>query len=278
MTREQQSTSFGAFLQRARIESKMSIETLAAETRIREEVLRRLEAEEHESLPDEVYVRGFIRSYAIAVGAEVEEALGRYRATRMRLNQKSDRKTAASTRPKRFWLGFAAAVGAVLLMAGLTLHIYSQLAAPPALPAAVEQSDAPSAEKQGPAAIVEQTDARPTDKSVAAAAVDAPGSPPEEETAITPQDLAIQVAEEPQDRPQPYRLEIKAIEETWLKIIVDNQRAQELTLQAGAVKEIEATSHFNLLIGNAGGVELKLNDAPVALAGQSGQVVNLELP
>lgn len=84
--------------------------------------------------------------------------------------------------------------------------------------------------------------------------------------------------EEPQDRSKPYRLEIKAIEETWLKIIVDEQNAQELTLKAGEIKQIEASTLFNLLIGNAGGVELKLNDVPVAVSGQSGQVVNLELP
>jgi cytoskeletal protein RodZ len=278
MTPEQQSTSFGAYLQTARVESNMSIETLAAETRIREEVLRRLEAEEHESLPDEVYVRGFIRSYAMAVGADVEEALGRYRATRARLNEISNRRTTASARPQRFWLGFVAAVGAVLLMAGLTLHIYSRLAAPPALPAAVGKTDALSAEKQVPAAIAEKADVLPAEKPAAAAVVDKPDTKPEEISAFTSQGVTNQVAEEPRDRPQPYRLEIKAIEETWLKIIVDDQRAQELTLKAGAVKQIEATTHFNLLIGNAGGVELKLNDAPVAVSGQSGQVVNLELP
>ncbi len=73
-------------------------------------------------------------------------------------------------------------------------------------------------------------------------------------------------------------LEIKAHEETWLKIVVDDQGAQEMTLQANEVRQIEAASLFNLLIGNAGGVELKLDGQPVEVSGKSGQVVNIELP
>jgi hypothetical protein len=41
---------------------------------------------------------------------------------------------------------------------------------------------------------------------------------------------------------------------------------------------MKATSLFNLLIGNAGGVELKLNGQPVEVFGKSGQVVNIQLP
>lgn len=258
MTREQQLTSFGLFLQTARIERNMSIGDLAAETRIREEVLKRLEAEEHELLPDEVFVRGFIRSYAIAVGADVEEALERYDANRERCNAKSDRQTTAATKPKRFWLGFAAAVGAVLLMAGLTLHIYARLNVPPDLPAAVSTLPA---EKEHP---------RPEEKPAIVEAAPA-------KEAATPS-MSPTTIEEPQAPPEPYRLEIKAIEETWIKIIIDDQNAQEMTLETGDIRQVQAATLFNLLIGNAGGVELKLNDVPVALSGQSGQVVNLQLP
>lgn len=258
MTREQQLTSFGLFLQTARIERKMSIDDLAAETRIRDEVLKRLEAEEHDLLPDEVFVRGFIRSYAIAVGADVEEALERYRANRARCNEKTDRKTTASVKPKRFWLGFAAAVGAVLLVAVLTLHIYARLNAPPDVPTAVSTTP------------VEKKDPRPEEKPAVVEAAPA-------KVAAT-QGVPPTAEEKPQAPPKPYRLEIKAIEETWIKIIIDDQNAQELTLKTGEIRKIQAATLFNLLIGNAGGVELKLNDVPVAVSGKSGQVVNLQLP
>ena len=42
--------------------------------------------------------------------------------------------------------------------------------------------------------------------------------------------------------------------------------------------ELEASSDFNLLIGNAGGVKLTFNDEPLGVLGKSGQVVNVQLP
>ncbi len=258
MTHDQQLTSFGLFLQSARIEKKISIDALAAETRIRIEVLRRIEAEEHENLPNDVFVRGFIRSYALAVGADVNEALERYRASLALRGTKTHHQTMAATHPNRFWLGLVAAVGAVLLVAGLTLYLYGRFNTDPHLPPATEKTAAP----QQPVASADKPP--DDDPGVPRAAPTPPPEPP-------PQS-------EPQVTSQQYSLEIKAIEETWLKIVVDDQGAQEMTLQADEVRQIQATSLFNLLIGNAGGVELKLNGQPVEVSGKSGQVVNIQLP
>ena len=258
MTREQQLTSFGLFLQSARIEKKISIESLSAETRIRVEVLRRIEAEEHENLPNEVFVRGFIRSYALAVGADVSEALERYRASLALRGQTKALQKPPDTRPNRFWLGLAAAVGAVLLVAALTLFLYTRFIAAPHQPPAAEKAKA--SQQQGVPA------GQP--------AVNAPGVLPT--APVPPPEPPAE--SEPQASQQQYLLEIKATEETWLKIVVDDQGAQEMTLQANEVRQMKATSLFNLLIGNAGGVELKLNGQPVEVSGKSGQVVNIQLP
>ena len=259
MTSDQQLTSFGLFLQSARIEKKISIESLAAETRIRVEVLRRLEAEDHESLPDDVFIRGFIRSYALAVGADVDEALERYRSSLALRHKKTKNQTAPATRPNRFWLGLAAAVGAVLLLAGLTVYLYSRFYAAPDPPHEIET--APVSKPQGVSAD------QPTVSGSGVPRNTPPVPPPEPPPQV-----------EPEVSNQKYLLEIKAIEETWLKIIVDDQGAQEMTLQANEVRQIKAASLFNLLIGNAGGVELKLNGQPVEVTGRSGQVVNIQLP
>lgn len=258
MNSDQQPTSFGLFLQTARIEKKMSIEDLAAETRIRDEVLRQLEAEAHENLPDEVFVKGFIRSYALAVGADEAEALQRYYANREMQDVNQERQTVRSTPPKRFWLAFMASVGAVLLLAGLTLYLYARLTAPSAPP---EEQAKPA--KAAPQATPEET-AGHLPETV----------PTPTETAVGPQTTQPAASADI----KPYRLEIKAIEETWMKIIIDDQAAQELTLAAGETQRFSADSLFNILIGNAGGIELMFNDAPVEVSGKSGQVVNLQLP
>jgi len=49
-------------------------------------------------------------------------------------------------------------------------------------------------------------------------------------------------------------------------------------LKSGDKIALNAKSHYNILIGNAGGVQLNLNGQPVQIPGRMGQVVNLTLP
>jgi hypothetical protein len=151
-----------------------------------------------------------------------------------------------------------AAVGAVLLLAGLTLYIYGRVTAPAVAPdehAKAAAAAPPAVPAAGPAS---SQDAPPPP----AATTGAPqGGPPTAHAG-----------------PERHTLEIKAIEETWLKIIIDDQKAQEMTLKAGEVRQVNAKALFNLLIGNAGGVALELDGVPVEVSGKSGQVVNIQLP
>ena len=73
-------------------------------------------------------------------------------------------------------------------------------------------------------------------------------------------------------------LHIRALEDTWVKIIVDNQEPKEYNLRTGDQLEEEATVGYNLLIGNASGLELKLDGKPVNISGKDGEVVNIQIP
>ena len=75
---EKTSLSFGRYLQSIRIEKGISLEDVSKETRIRREALLYIEAEDHEKLPDIVFVKGFLRAYAKAIGADGDEAVRRY--------------------------------------------------------------------------------------------------------------------------------------------------------------------------------------------------------
>jgi cytoskeletal protein RodZ len=75
-----------------------------------------------------------------------------------------------------------------------------------------------------------------------------------------------------------YVLTIDAVEETWLKINIDGEEPLEYLLSPKDHVELEAKSHFHMLIGNAVGLEMKLNGEPVKIEGKSGEVITLELP
>ncbi len=73
-------------------------------------------------------------------------------------------------------------------------------------------------------------------------------------------------------------LTIDAIEKTWVKINIDGEEPLEYLLRPKDHVELEAGSHYHMLIGNAGGLKMMLNGEPVHINGKRGEVVTLELP
>ena len=75
-----------------------------------------------------------------------------------------------------------------------------------------------------------------------------------------------------------YLLKVAAREDGWIKIIIDSQKPEEFHLQAGNHLQLPAESGYNILLGNAGGMELFLNGRPIPVFGKSGQIVTLQVP
>ena len=65
----------GAILYEARVAKNISLSDLEARTKIRSQYLAALEQGELDQLPGEVYVRGFLRSYAKAVGLAPDDIM-----------------------------------------------------------------------------------------------------------------------------------------------------------------------------------------------------------
>src|SRR5947207_12046534 len=74
--------SIGRYLKRTREERAMSLEEISRATRIPATSIERIEADHFDDLPGEVFVRGFLKAYARAVGLAVDDVLARYTASR----------------------------------------------------------------------------------------------------------------------------------------------------------------------------------------------------
>lgn len=74
--------SIGRYLKGMREARGMSVEEIARATRIPIASIERVEGDHFDDLPGEVFVRGFLRAYARAVHAPVEDVLARYTAGR----------------------------------------------------------------------------------------------------------------------------------------------------------------------------------------------------
>ncbi len=75
---------FGQYLRSQRELRQISLEEVAAGTKIGIHLLRALEEERWESLPAEVFVKGFIKSYAEYIGLDPEDTLLRYEAIKQK--------------------------------------------------------------------------------------------------------------------------------------------------------------------------------------------------
>ncbi len=113
----------GQYLRKHREARRMSVEEVSRATRVPVASVERIEADQFDELPGEVFVRGFLKSYAQAVGLSSDEVLARYTASR-RVAWVTPLPLTTPTRPApggRF--GFAIAFVLLLFLFALALSI-----------------------------------------------------------------------------------------------------------------------------------------------------------
>jgi len=76
----------------------------------------------------------------------------------------------------------------------------------------------------------------------------------------------------------PLVLKIVASQNTWMRIQSDTERPVEFILKGGQTRTVSAAEKFTLRIGNAGGVDLFLNEQELGKPGKPGEVLQLTLP
>ena len=76
-----------------------------------------------------------------------------------------------------------------------------------------------------------------------------------------------------------HSLQVRATQQVWLRVVVDDQQATQALLQPGDGRTWHAQEGFIVTVGNAGGVEFTLDNQPIPPLGMSGQVVrDVRLP
>lgn len=91
--------SVGTMLQAARERAGIDLRDLADRTKVRPGYLEALEAESFDALPEDVYVRNFLRLYAKAVKIDAHEVLAAYEAARGRQRGRPAAAVAAAATP-----------------------------------------------------------------------------------------------------------------------------------------------------------------------------------
>ena len=245
MNSDQDTLSYGRYLKAIRLEKKISLEQVAEQTRIGMGNLLLVEQEDHEQLPAEVFVKGFLRSYAAAVGADGDEAVRRYES-QIGVMQKAARSEASLGKSKiRQWWKRIVVFALLLCIGAVSVVVIPYFRPGPETEEASEPAHSTARNRTEPNGNQNIVDL--SEGSVKAA-------------------------------PEKLLLKILALETTWIKVIIDEKESTEYQLKSGDEIKLEAGTGYNLLIGNAEGLKITLNDKPVFIPGESGQVVTMHLP
>jgi cytoskeleton protein RodZ len=293
--------SFGVFIRQARETKQLSLEQVASQTRIQQNYLEALEDEDFGRLPGKVFAKGFVKSYAKALGLNEEDALQRFLASSGHFYEQSQQEhhlhqTQIQTERKgklnRNWV----LVLFLVMGFGIFYFLPSQqqpsetdlqpAEAPstevqkelpePSLPTpTTKPSPPPPADVQMPKSAVEQAPpptpaTRPVDESP-----HIPAPPEVEPSASQPIHLPIQPVAPAPNTPQtgPLLLEIEATQLTWVVVGSDDLPPKEALLQPGQRITWRASKQFLITLGNAGGVIVRLNGESQEPFGKPGQVV-----
>jgi cytoskeletal protein RodZ len=251
--------SFGKYLQSIRLEKRIPLEAVSKATRIGIENLLHIENESSDQLPAEVFVRGYLLAYARAIGADGDEVLRRYEASRqsMLASAKYDEAIARSRRTfwKRLTVSLLSLILLMVLSVGTVLFLQDTHREPP-------PNDVPHSGLKDTQLSEAADTAKATVESV---------------SKRTPEQ-SVQTGPNTRQAFDSHILQIRATQKSWVKVMVDGGSAKRYNLNKDDNLVLEAKENFILLIGDAKGVELTLDDEMYEVTGKKGQVVTVQLP
>jgi cytoskeletal protein RodZ len=311
-------SSLGDLLRRSREERHIDLDEAVRVTRIRRHSLEALENEEWSKLPSEVFVKGFLKSYAEFLGLDKEMVLNYYVRSSPFQRHKPQMLKEISIQPRRMHLIIIITFLALaLIAAGIFLkgkdisvigkafqHLETQSLVEKEEDVAKREGYRVQDDKEREAIfladepLVEKAEeVASTPKSIEDTLV--PEQPTiteetkevvekEEKTALKSKSTEYTtIPEEPtipeetsDESPLSPRFILSANVNslTWIAVYIDDEPVKEYLLQPGDKMRWEADKGFDILVGNAGGIEFFLNGKEVGHLGLEGRVVRLKLP
>ena len=287
----QKVSELGTLLRGEREKKGLSYEQVSRITRLRPNIIEALENEDWNNLPASVFIKGFIRSYAQALGLDKKRPLDLYRsiASVESVTPKpliDDRKnTKAPLYILVIILGVIAAV--IYLWKGCPSPQMAPIQIKKEIPAvnreeSTNKARGPALKDDEPGSIKEQELSFTT--PMLYKGLEEKQRPEEslskKEQIIYPMDEFLFIDSITGTADITDRLVLKGIvnARTWVRIYIDDQEPKEYIFQPGNMPLWKAKEGYKIIIGNAAGIEFDFNGKRIANLGNIGQVINLVLP
>ncbi len=283
---------FGKYLKSEREMRGIPLEEIAESTKIQKRFLEALETNYYEAIPGEVFVRGFVHSYAKAIGADINEILEKFDETvghkRKDEIQKGDLGNSQAYLRNRKIYRFLSVVVIVLIFGFVAFgvsklfdvfkkpQVFSsesavndsintpvnlaqnnqKMKSSNSIPIEVNQS--PLASNLS-TAIAEEV-SKSSSHSLKNRGVTAETEEQKSLEAVNKNDIikALESRIE-SDNLKPLELTIRAKKESWFHLVIDEQDEQDFILPENTGKTFRGNFKFKITVGNREGVQLALN-------------------
>jgi len=256
--KKKNSLSYGSYLKAMRLEKDIRLKTVVRKTRIGIDNLIALETENTDELPGEVFIKGFIRSYAAAIDADGDEAVRRYLLRCYGKRQPIELKQPPILYGTKSWLRLMTLVG--ILVGAIAFSVYAMNLSESVFEGSNPWHDRlikllPFSSANRPSQIAYNNSA-------------------DNEATV----LQFPQFTNPDDFHKKAVLKIIVRKKTWLRLMSDTIDPKYYKLNGGDRLELEVIPYMKLAIGCADNVQVLLNDKTLNVSDMASHTLNLKTP
>lgn len=279
--------SVASELKAEREKRNIPLAQIAADTRISLHYLESLEEGRYNDLPGGMYNRAFLKAYCEILNLDQREIMNRYETEVSPPFEKPSRPKTQIPREKSLRLS-PVLIWSVMLLSSASgvyfsrkwiANIFSPYFAhspvthlqyePPPQPPSPEVPQASAVSSSAASGQVTPEPASPSPQGPEGTTT------PETASAAPPNIPAPKEAAPVAANAPALRLDLKVNDRCWISVTSDGHSVIERTLEPGETHSFKAEEELSIVLGNAGGVNLKLNGKTVKPMGKSGDVVKM---
>ncbi len=275
--------ALGAYLKKNREQRGVSLEEMAASTKINLSVLSYLEEDKFDKLPAPVFVKGFIKAYLVYLGINPKEAILFYELisgdsqkkpqilSPMSVDNKENEQQAEkiyNIRLSQKGLIIVISVAAALVLALMYFVIFpssSDDMSDYRKRMLLRMAPQPVETKVTTPQVEAPVETAPLTETKPAPVVKAPEKKPEPVAPVTP-------------IPDPQKIIIKAKQDVWVKAQIDGGKPFDFLLRSNNTKKLEAKKELKILLGDAAAVELEYQGEVMKDLGEKGYTKSIVFP
>jgi hypothetical protein len=233
--------TFGRYLSSFRIKKEIDLEDISEDIKVGTDILSFIEDEDHSRLPAEIYVKGFVLAYADAVGADKNKVVKMHKESLDVYISNLESQKRKTSKKINFFKKSPKILAILVFMAAFFVIV-------------AFKSRNSFIEKSGiSSSIASEGNVNVKRSQFGLDTYD------DSRVVIYPSILQLVIENSVDDKTKKMLLYINAVDETWIKIIVDNQHTKEYNIHSGDYIELEANKNFNIAIANKNAVKIKLN-------------------